>query len=474
MRKISLIDCERTPSNRSDHYYSVSDTEPLGLLYLEAFLRERGVECEVFKSPLDHRDWRSIDRSEVVGISGLTYSWLAMKQVAREVRCRLPGSVIVCGREHASCAAEEVLAESAFDAVISGAGEVALWKIAQGAPWSDVPGAVWCDGAGAIKSTPRLEGAPPVATGQLQRRKPWMRNMLTESMTIHTEMAGLVLSRGCPYRCTFCTAPQMWGGYWGGDVEATIREIKVTQAKHGTRYFAFHDLMLNANAPRLNLLASRIIEEGIDAHFYGMMSAINRGLDLKLLREAGLIEVGVGLEVPDDRRRKIGKGSGFGEAQAFVQGLADAGIFVRGLFILGWPWDTNLQEIRERYRGALEHLPINALRLHFLTPFPGTEVWREHFDRFIYRDAGEAAYERLTTMEPVLDFGLSPQDLCELRHDILCDYYGSAHFARLAEGQRDWPRVEMTGAYVGNLRGSFSKAIAVPAHASLTELATRT
>jgi radical SAM superfamily enzyme YgiQ (UPF0313 family) len=243
----------------------------------------------------------------------------------------------------------------------------------------------------------------------------------------------------------------MWGGYHGGDVEEAIREIKAVQADYGVRYFAFHDLMLNASPQKLHELARRIIEEQIDAHFYGMMSIVEAEHDFALLRRAGFIEVGIGIEVPTDQRREIGKGSGFETVKKFVKGLTDAGIFVRGLFIVGWPWEESARSVREMYRFALREIPVNALRVHFLTPFPGTDVWQKFYGNYTYADQGEEGYKHLTTMEPVLRFQLTTEALVEVRQNILRDYYGSRSYADLIGRQTEWPVSEMNTAYADHV-----------------------
>ena len=123
MRNVLLIDCEQRPVRTTSHYYSASMTEPLGLLYLEAFLANSGVDVTVLRHPLDQRSLDLIRKADIVGISGLTYTWHVMLETARTVRSLNPNATIAAGREHATCTPEMVLSHIEFDIVIAGEGE---------------------------------------------------------------------------------------------------------------------------------------------------------------------------------------------------------------------------------------------------------------------------------------------------------------------------------------------------------------
>ena len=52
-------------------------------------------------------------------------------------------------------------------------------------------------------------------------------------------------TRGCPYECTFCSNPQMWGRLWRArPAEDVIAEMKFLQKKYRANHFDFTDLTL--------------------------------------------------------------------------------------------------------------------------------------------------------------------------------------------------------------------------------------
>src|SRR5207247_9203855 len=53
----------------------------------------------------------------------------------------------------------------------------------------------------------------------------------------------LMVSRGCPYQCTFCSSPQMWTTtYKLRDVDDVIAEIKHYQEQYDITAFQLYDL----------------------------------------------------------------------------------------------------------------------------------------------------------------------------------------------------------------------------------------
>ena len=441
MKSIVFVDVEKQPDFVTDHYYVTSKTEPLGLLYLEAFLSNHGVPVYIAKVPLNFHDWQKITNADIVGLSGLTYCWRQMKELTKEIRIRNPKAFIVAGREHASLSPVSVLNNDDFDAVIVGEGEYPLLALCQGKDLKDIPSLVYRDRHGNILKNSISLSLKKEELFPLKRRRHWMKNMLHESISEYSEMAGIMLSRGCVFKCNFCTAEGMWKGYRDMGVMHALDEIQRIINSYGVRYFAFHDLMLNTSHKLIYAFCDEIIRRKIKANFFAMMSVIANNLDFTYLNVAGFNEIGIGIEIPSDKRKDIGKRLSFKKTVAFIKRISDAGIFVRGYLILGWPWETSKKELVEEYSNALKLLPINALRVNFLTPFPGTGIYESYKNFCIYQPI-EDAYDHFTTMEPVLKFKLSPIELEEARIEIIQNYYSSKEYLLLNLKQKKIPTLK--------------------------------
>lgn len=108
----------------------------------------------------------------------------------------------------------------------------------------------------------------------------------------------LVMSRGCPYRCSFCSVPDYIPEYRYRKIETVIDEIKYWVAKGQTNFFC-HDSIINGNPKWLKEFCEKIIENDLHITWGGNMRLQQpmRDLDtMRLYRKAGLMKMITGFE----------------------------------------------------------------------------------------------------------------------------------------------------------------------------------
>lgn len=108
----------------------------------------------------------------------------------------------------------------------------------------------------------------------------------------------LVMSRGCPYRCSFCSVPDFIPEFRYRTIENVIEEIEHWVAKGQTNFFC-HDSIINGNPKWLKKFCETIIEKGLKITWGGNMrlQAPMRDLDtMRLYRKAGLMKMITGFE----------------------------------------------------------------------------------------------------------------------------------------------------------------------------------
>ena len=84
-------------------------------------------------------------------------------------------------------------------------------------------------------------------------------------------------SRGCPFRCTFCTTSRMFAPYRRRSVDSVIAEIKHYK-EMGFRYMNFEDDNFTADKDRAKEICRRIIAENLqfeDTFFFGRTDMAN-------------------------------------------------------------------------------------------------------------------------------------------------------------------------------------------------------
>lgn len=95
---------------------------------------------------------------------------------------------------------------------------------------------------------------------------------------------------------------------------------------------------------------------------------------LRLMKQAGCYEIGFGIESGSDRILQfIKKATTTDLVKKGVQMTKEAGIDVRGFFMIGFPTETK-EEIMQTINFAKE-LDVDVAQFMVSTPFPGTEMW---------------------------------------------------------------------------------------------------
>ena len=108
----------------------------------------------------------------------------------------------------------------------------------------------------------------------------------------------LVMSRGCPYRCSFCSVPDFIPEFRYRTIDNVIEEIEHWVAKGQTNFFC-HDSIINGNPKWIKQFCETIIEKGLKITWGGNMrlQAPMRDLEtMRLYRKAGLMKMITGFE----------------------------------------------------------------------------------------------------------------------------------------------------------------------------------
>ena len=187
---------------------------PLGLLYVAAYLRQRGIGVEVFDSTFSTRaalDARLARRP--AGVLGIYTNLITRRSVLEIIaRARAHGWTVVLGGPESANYPAEYLARGA-DAVVFGEGEETLGELlpalaARGKHRLEgVNGIAFVDESGSVVTNPARAQMPDLDA------LPWPARDLIELeqyvdvwRTHHGKgSVSLITARGCPYRCRWCS-----------------------------------------------------------------------------------------------------------------------------------------------------------------------------------------------------------------------------------------------------------------------------
>lgn len=259
-------------------------TPPIGLAYVAAALRQAGHRVQLIDaagegiersmeidSPIGALEHIGLPNAETVAlmaddtaIVGITtmfvHEWPQVRALADLVRARFPDALILLGGENATAFRRWILEQSeAIDGCVLGEGEATMVaiadRVAQGLPIGDLPGLALrqpdaeadADAGSLVRMTVKevREVARP-AWDLVPLDSYWAHYPF---FGVHRGRSMQVLgTRGCPYKCTFCSSPQMWTTrYVVRDPEDVVDEIVDYVERYGIENVNFVDLTAATN-----------------------------------------------------------------------------------------------------------------------------------------------------------------------------------------------------------------------------------
>jgi radical SAM superfamily enzyme YgiQ (UPF0313 family) len=255
---------------------------PLGLLYLGAFLRERGFRVEIFDGTFAQGNQDFIAALEkhnpkTVGITAIKPNGNSVLELAEIAKGS--GAFVIVGGPDPTYSPEYYLNNPAVDLVVHHEGELTLAEVLeawqngdQAAPYlGDMPGIAYLDQMGELVVNPRrdylldLDQLPQPARDMVDIDKylqVWREHNGYASLSIS-------VSRGCPYGCKWCADAVHGQDFRIRSVESVVTEVK--------------SLMDTYNVDRL-----RVVDDvdGLDAQWIADWAAVAEQEDALMPFEA--------------------------------------------------------------------------------------------------------------------------------------------------------------------------------------------
>ena len=201
----------------------------------------------------------------------------------------------------------------------------------------------------------------------------------------------ILTSRGCPYRCTFCSQSIMPIKWRARSPENVIEEWRHLVKDLGALEIGVLDDSANIRKNRLHQLADALIDNQINHVPWIFVNGIRANLaDLDLLvklKKAGLKRTAFGVETGDEQMIvKIDKHIDHDTIRQAFKNAKAAGIETIGFFIIGLPGDTR-ETMQKTIDFAIELDPMIA-NFSMMTPYPGTIVYEQvkQNGRFLVQD----------------------------------------------------------------------------------------
>lgn len=157
-------------------------------------------------------------------------------------------------------------------------------------------------------------------------------------------MVTFMTQRGCPFKCGFCSSPNLHGRKVRGfSVDRIIAELQRLSGELGVREVSFVDDVFTVHPSRLLSLCNAMIERELDISWYCNARADQVSSRLaQAMAAAGCHQVFLGFESGCDAMlKRINKGATVAQLEHGAQVLKEAGIQRSVGFVVGLPGETD-------------------------------------------------------------------------------------------------------------------------------------
>lgn len=319
---------------------------------------------------------------DVVGVTmAYTHGWRSAEAVCALARMAAPQALIVVGGAHATMSAEWLRLRGTADLVVRGEGEAALTDVCR---WV-------ADGRDPRNITGIWPPAPPLDICKL----PYLDRSLVDMplylsrplywQTKRRPVATVSSSRGCQFKCAFCSTTNLWGEWRGRSPDQMLHECRELRDRWGAREVAWQDDQFLGDPERIRTfcrlaIATRLGMTHINPP--GMSPALMDAGLLRLMRDAGWYRVCFSVDVGNETaRRFVKKPVKLADMRAMVRTANRLGLWTYGTFVIGFPGETR-QDIEETIRYAWS-LGLDFVRFYIAQPHRGSKLWD------IYEKAGK-------------------------------------------------------------------------------------
>ncbi len=423
---------------------------PAGLGYIAAVLLKEGHKVEV----LDINGYRyskeEVEKRikeadyDVVGIGGIVTTYRYVKWLIGILKKYHPIKPLVIGGSVGSSIPKIMLEKNPADIVCIGEGEETVRELVRELEnkrdLAKVKGIWYKEESGRIHQNEKrppirdLDSLPLPAwhlfpmgiylknpVGAPNRNK-WVDGSADESAALSMN---LFASRGCPYKCIYCYHDFMGEKYRHRSPENVIKEMAILRERYKIPYFHFIDDEFVMNRDFVYKFCDLIkvfsaeIGQKLTWGCAGRVNLMTEDL-VAVMADAGCVLIGYGIESGSQRMLDaMNKAVKIEQAKEAIKltkkylGWADCS------FMIGTPGE-NYETIQETVDFCKE-LDLAPEVIFFITPYPGTELYRMALQQGKIKDEEEYVLGLGEQGEKIrVNFtNFKDEELCKIQEDII-------------------------------------------------------
>lgn len=357
--KVLFVNVVNTKNHVHTRYY------PLSFGYLKAYAEKQGCYFDCEYTEHLNRDVLDTVKPDVAALTCITEMYPKAKQYAQLIKKYRPHCKVMLGGVHISAVPNSLSRH--IDIGVIGEGEQTFYELAQNGFCASpkICGLVYRDKDNVLKQTLPRQLIEPLDNIPHPDR----------SIFGPAKAPYLFTSRGCPYRCIFCSSSRFWQKVRLHSAKYVAEEI--WQLYNSTiKHINIYDDTFLIDLGRVKTLKSLLPS---DVTFTVAARANQLTVEAcEVLKDLGVAQVGVGMESNSDAVLKIlQKGNTSEDNQNAVDNLRKQGIRLSASFICNVPGETKL-DLQETFR-FIKRNKI-SYDLYRLMRFPNTPLYEGSTD----------------------------------------------------------------------------------------------
>jgi radical SAM superfamily enzyme YgiQ (UPF0313 family) len=366
-----------------------TNEQNLGVLYIGTVLKVNGFRVKILDAKVLGLKNKEIlnkvkeCRPRLIGITMPSISYRVVKDLCTGIR-ELDRSIkILLGGAHPTSLPKETLEDFDVDAVVKGEGEFAVLEIANNiknnrTPFKNVQGVAYKYEKDICWNLSRpikmdINSYPFPDYSLLPPFKLYKRR------TKRNPAVPILTSRGCPFKCTFCSKDVYKQIFLPRSPENVLAEIHYLVNQLAVKQIDIIDDNFLVDRKRAKQILEKIVEYEFNLSIYlqsGIrVNSIDEDMTL-LMKKAGVYRVAFGIETGDNAILKtIKKEINIDEIKKAVSYIRKAGLRIDCFFMIGLPGDdpTSMQKTID----LAKELNPNTATFSMVLPFPGTELYQQ-------------------------------------------------------------------------------------------------
>ncbi len=392
-----------------------------GFTYVASLIKKMGyslkvVDCRL-KDNLDKLVLDSAAGADIIGMATYCDSFVFLQDTTRLLKENYPDKPVFLGGPLVTSIPETILKNTSADFAVLGEAELTLIEFFEkysrnsSVDFKGIKGIAYKEGGRILinQQRPQIKNLDNL---------PFLDYTVWENYESIVKNGQILISsmRGCPQECSFCfkTIPALRFK----SLERFEQEVAYLKQVTKFNYTWLNDLTFNVKEDRAMQIGDILKKYNVKYHCFARVQRVTKPF-VEKLKETGCLGIWFGIESYDqgilDANRKNIK---IEEINNAVRLASDAGLAVRGLFIVGL-YGENEESLKKmlRFIKDSEFLPL----VKYLVPFPGTSIYKHAVETGKIKDIVE--FLKMLSGRKIRDYDDEIINVTGLPEDTLRGYF---------------------------------------------------